>query len=435
VAEKWRQADELVREARQRGAANAEVLVVESSSVRVAMGDRVPRREVEQQACLRLWDEAGSVGTAIGGGDSGGVDLVGLALAMAAKGGAPAVPLAPRLDVPSRGMGILDPRQSGIDDEARVQVVTDALASCTGVDRAARVQEMTYEEVVQDRSFAASRGVALRERSTRYRLSTAVTGFGDGEHIIRGSTTSRNFAEVASKPLGIQVTRRALALRDRAKLPDAPLPVAFSQRAIADILPRIARGFRGEQVEGKRSFVGAWGGRTDRSPNLHILDDASLHGGYATRSFDDRGVPSIPVNLLREGEIGGLYQGIPAAHATQTRPSGHETWDGGLWMGNLVVRPGNRSRNMIFADLGPLVLVEDIVDARGVDSESGQIDVLALVHRYQTNERRGFCGVQRLRCSVSELFGGVTHLLNDQERWGIVDTPTWVVSGLWFEDA
>ncbi|MEC8423948.1 MAG: metallopeptidase TldD-related protein, partial [Myxococcota bacterium] len=288
-----------------------------------------------------------------------------------------------------------------------------------------------YDEVVQDRGFASSAGVAQGERSTRYRLSGAARLRG-GDVQVSGATTSRNFAEVASKPLGVALGRRALALGRSAALPGAPVPVAMAPSVVAAVLPRIVRAFRGELVSAGASFLS---GRLDRAFGgevLHLVDDASLHGGYATRSFDDRGVPGAPVNLVKEGRVGGLYQGVESARAADARPSGHETGDGGAWLGNLVVRPGNRSRNMVFPELGSLVLVDEILSIDRCDLRTGELELQVHAHRYESTVALGFCGVVRLRCHADELLGGVMHVLNDQTRIGVVDTPTWVVSGIWF---
>ena len=144
MGEKWRQADELIRVARQRGATEAEVLVVQSSSVRVGVGERLPNRSIESQLHVRVWDESGRVGSAQSLPSGGGTDdVIGRALAALSAASGPTIPPSPRLDVPSRGMGILDPRQAGIEDEDRVQVVADALASCASRRRSASSSFLT----------------------------------------------------------------------------------------------------------------------------------------------------------------------------------------------------------------------------------------------------------------------------------------------------
>ncbi len=433
MSEMWKHADALVRAAMGRGMRGAEALVVDNHLVRASSTDRRLVRSSERHAFVRLYGDGGMVGVASRALPADPREAL-AALVEAAHGelqASDAAP-APRLDVADKGLGILDPRQALLDDAQRAEVLEDALEDIGGVDPRVVAGELVYEEVVQDRGFASSRGAAHGERSTRYRLSGSAWTRGNEAQVVRGAMTSRNFAEVASKPLGVDLGRRALARATSAPLPASRVPIALTQQAVAELLPRLARAFRGERVEAGRSFLAGRVGRQIAGDRLHIVEDAALPGGYATRSFDDRGVPATPVNLVKEGLVGGLYQGVEAARRADARPSGHETWDGGLWLGNLIVRAGNRSRNMIFPEIGTLVLVDDILDMKGTDAEAGVVDLRVVGHRYESTEAQGCCGELRLRCTVEALLGSVIHVLNDQERWGVVDTPTWIVDGPWF---
>lgn len=428
MSETSKHAESLVRAARAAGADAAEALVVTSRIARCVQPTGPVERREESRAWLRIYGADGSVGIA-----QGGLDVPAL-LAAAQKRvepGRPGAGPAPRLDVPSRGLGILDPRQAGLDDEQRVSVVEDALDDCGGVDHRVLPGEFAYDEVVQDRGFASSVGIALGEQSTRYRLTGSARLRGTDVEV-SGAITSRNFAEVGSKPLGVALGRRALALGRSAPLPATAVPLALAPSVVAALIPRIVRAFRAELVSSGASFLAGREQRPFGGSVLHLVDDAALLGGYATRSFDDRGVPPVPVNLIREGRLGGLYHGVEAARAADARPSGHETWDNGAWLGNLVVRAGNRSRNMIFPELGTLVLVDDLVSVQRFDMRTGELELLVHAHRYESTEPQGFCGVQRIVCHVDDILGGVTHVLNDQARIGVVDTPTWVVEGVWF---
>lgn len=428
MSESWNHAETLVRAARAAGAEGAEALVVESRIARCVAATGPVTRRTQTRAHLRFYGADGTVGLAEGRLDPDALVAAARAAAGPASGGAG---LAPRLDVPTRGLGILDPRQEGLDDEQRASVIEDAVEDCAGIDRRVLAGEFAYEEVVQDRGFASSLGVALGERSTRYRLTGSARLRG-GEAGVTGAITSRNFAEVGSKPLGVELGRRAVALAQPAPLPASAVPLALAPEVVAAVLPAIARAFRAELVSTGASFLAGRGAAPFGGDVLHLVDDAALLGGYATRSFDDRGVPPAPVNLIKEGRLGGLYQGVRSARRSDARPSGHETWDGGAWLGNLVVRAGNRSRNMIFPELGTLVLVDDLVSIDRCDLRSGELVLQVHAHRYESTEPQGFCGVQRLACRIEDLLGGVVHVLNDQARLGVVDTPTWVVEGVWF---
>ena len=428
MSESCKHAESLVAAARAAGARSAEALVVESVSRRCEGAGGTVSQAADVRAHLRVVLQDGRVGVVDGAVDAAAL----VAAAMASADLSVGFPgPAPRLDVPTMGLGILDPRQEGLDDEQRASVIEDAKDDCVGVDANVVPGAFVYEEVVQERGFASTAAGVVGERSTRYRLTGAARLRGAGIDAV-GSITSRNFAEVASKPLGVELARRAVLFGSSAPLPAVPVPLAFAPAVIAGLLPRVARAFRAELVDLGDSFLAGRLGRGFSGSELHIVDDAGMPGGYATRAFDDRGVPPVPVNLVREGTVGGLYQGVASAGMADVRPSGHETADGSAWLGNLVVRAGNRSRNMVFPELGTLVLVEQLQAVERFDLRTGELVLQVVPVRYESTEAVGVCGVQRLVLSVDELFGQVTQVLNDHVRLGVVDTPTWVVEGPWF---
>ena len=124
---------------------------------------------------------------------------------------------------------------------------------------------------------------------------------------------------------------------------------------------------------------------------------------------------------------------MTAAHGADARPSGHETFDGELWLGNLIVRPGNRSRNMVFPELGTFVEIEDLDGVISVNEGAGTVSIPARVWVKEAGTDHGYAGTHVLAAPIVDLLGAVTHACSDQERHGIVDTPTWVLQGPWFE--
>jgi len=241
---------------------------------------------------------------------------------------------------------------------------------------------------------------------------------------------SRSFADVACRPLGIQLLRFLRALQTSAESPPSGCPIVLAPVVASELLPRLLEAFRFESVSAGRSFISNRMGEHIAGERLHIVDDASRNGGPCSRAFDERGIPPRPVQLIREGLTSELYQGVDSARAHDARPSGHERSSGDLWPGNLIVRPGNRSRNMVFPDLGTFALVEGLARPGTIDIETGNIRLPLHVFRASAGGAEGYVGEKTLNCNVVELLGAVTHLLSDHIREGFVDTPSWVLQGL-----
>ncbi len=426
---------QLVDRATQSGAAHAEVFALRTYALRAEQSRGEVERQTDYRFTIRVWDANGALGVA--SGQSTAPDsalrqsIVDEALANTASGDT-STGLPPRLDIPDRGLDINDRRLPQLDDDLRRGVLRSAVDGAIQVSRQVSRAEFRYEELHATRCFASTNGLGAEEHGTRFALIGGVSAE-DHPIRVRGQIVSRNFAEVASRPLGHELGSRLVATLTPADLPAQPTAVVFDQRAVAALLPRLLPAFSAERIAVGDSYLKGRVGSRMASRVLHIVDDARRPGGMASRGFDERGVSPVAVNLIKEGRAAGLYQGPRAAQQVDARPSGHERADGSIWPGNLVVRPGSRSRNMVYPDLGTFVLVEEITDSGGVDPNTGTIDVGALVFVADASGTHGCAGIRRLRCTADDLLSGIQRICNDQQRHGIVDTATWVVEGVWFE--
>ena len=325
------------------------------------------------------------------------------------------------------GLGLLDRRYPSIEAENREDAVNEHiedLRSIAGVEPLA----FRYTEVSRSRAVASSSENNRAEEGTEYTLY-GKAGTTDGQHVIEQSVQSRIFADVASLPLGADMGIQLSRYRDPQPLVEGELPVVFEPRVLAKIMEAVAPAFARDRVDAGQSFLTE--GRRIGSEKLHMIDDGLLIGGLRTRAFDARGVPSLDLPLIREGSVGALYQGTELARELDGRPSGHEGKDG-LWHGNLVLRAGTRSRNMIYPDLGPFLLLDDltVTGSRWFDLASGKLRLKGHFFSGAAGEEPVYLGVHTLTTTFVDLWSGIREVANDQRRFGAVDVSTWVVDGL-----
>ena len=202
------------------------------------------------------------------------------------------------------------------------------------------------------------------------------------------------------------------------------MPLVIDPRAAADFFRRFAPAFCADAVRAG-NFLASRLGRPLSSSVLHITDDAGLSSGLYSRTFDDRGVPPIPVTLLKEGVPNSLYHDPESARALGLRPTGHVT-DGALRPTNLVVRPGSRTRNVILAELTEHLVIDDLPQLNLV---TGRLVGPVLVGVVRGGQREG-AALAQLDLDVHELLACVDEVASDQERNGEVDAPTMVLRGL-----
>ena len=427
----------LVEGARSAGASWAEAAVWETST-RVCAGRREPLRNptLEHKVSLRVGTESGQVALVTGSPRSEGElsHLPAKAFASAShKSPDPADGSAERMELATIGLQISDPRLPRLEETDRRDIIAYNEDAVRGVSKGLTGVSFVYEEQLVRRAVLTSRGQEGLENGTRFRLRGALRHPSQPDAELSAMVESRRFADVSSMPLGTDLARRAVANASPANAPDRSLPVVIEPRVLATLLPLIASAFDGDLVAAGKSFSRSAelnATQTIGNSRLHVVDDATLPGALATRAFDDRGVPPMPLPLVREGTLGALYRSPRSARALGTRPTGHARWDGSAWPGNLVVRPGARSRNMMFPDVGRYVLIDDLLDLSGINLATGQIRGPVRLLLGELGKPIAGLGQGLLDTNIVELFSGLVELANDVERHGSVDASTMVFEGV-----
>jgi PmbA protein len=433
--------------ARRAGAVGAEVLVTEQSNatwmtqihsrVRSVPDINTSHHDTASLA-LRVYLDGGRAAEHTIGSDrlsalAPQLDAAALA-AVAAAGEAAPDPLAgppDRMDIHTRGLSICDPRQARLADEDRRDILSWNWGTARSVSGRIRPRQFTLEERRQRRSFASSRGVLASEEDTRYRISgeVATSARGD-ERTSAGEVVSRHFADIASRPLGAELGGRLEAGDRTTKMPGEALPLVIEPYIVADILALLPPAFDARQIEAGKSCLQSHFGTRVAPSGLHLVDDASVAGGLATRAFDARGVPSIPVPLMRDGVLNGVYLDPEQARRRDSVPTGHAGPAGSLWAGNILLRPGTRTRNMLFADLSRYLVAIDLMKPPTLDVAGGmlQLDLWMLLDGPERSP--GKLGAYRVDVPLKDFLASVTLIASDQSRFGSVVACTLITEGL-----
>lgn len=380
-------------------------------------------------ATVRVYDADGRTGVATGSSVKRGSlnALVDQAVGQA-KSSTPDSNFGPasRYESGEVGLGILDRRYERIDDESRLDVVNMNVQAANGVE-GAEAAAFRYTEIRMCRTVCSTGGVSRTEDSTEYILVGSVRQKG-ADIAIEGTVRSRHFADVGSLPLGADLARRVVTYTDAGDLPEGSVPVVLEPRVIARIMEAVLPAFDRSLVTAGESFLSE--GLQVGSDKLHMIDDSLRSGGAQSRAFDVRGVPGLDLPLIREGHVGALYQGVETARGMDSRPSGHEGLKG-VWPGNLLLRSGVRSRNMMYPDLGTFLRIDDLTSTgKWFDLRTG---VLTLKGHFFCADGASECryvGIRSIRTTFIDLWSAIREIGNDQQRFGMVDVSTWVVEGI-----
>jgi predicted Zn-dependent protease len=333
-----------------------------------------------------------------------------------------------RYDISERGLGLLDRRQANLGLEDRRSVLEDNAAGCRQAHPDLRVERLSYRELLTERGYASSRGHSATEVSSRFVAELrARMGRSGRPHVLR--VASRQFANVASMPFGVELGRRMVRLAESATLPAGELPLVLDATASAHLLRSMAPAFIAPDVHAGRSFLARCFGQRLAAPKLHVIDDPALPGALESRAFDDRGVPPVPVVLLREGIASGLYLDPRSARQANLRPTGH-VMDGSLRPSNLVARPGNRSRNAIGMDLNDYLVIDNFHADQPVDLATGQLRSLCDVLVYRDHTYVGAVQGVPIDMPLAQFLGAIVEIASDQARYAEADACSMVFEGI-----
>lgn len=325
---------------------------------------------------------------------------------------------ADRFDIPDRGLGIDDPRYSQVDDETRLGVLQQNLAYFANTN--SDPQSLKYRDVRTHRIFASTRGVHASNHSTSYELEIQARHRTSGiEQTLQ--TNSHAFSHVASIPYGSNLSKTLDELSGPRVTGPERVPLVLSPEAMSWIIARMAPAFSATAYEAKQSFLNNLDGEPIASRRFHIVDDASLPGAMNTRAFDDRGVPPVPVAVIREGTFGGLYHSPETARRADTRPTGHVVGDK-IQPGNLVVRHGNRSRTQMLSEVPVTLFITSL--SGELNPKTGILNAYGSAYLLEKGKPVGCTAPVLLKMPVTEILREIKEISSDQQRYGEVDCAT-----------
>lgn len=397
----------LMSQARMDGALGVEILRLHRSILEQSESRGAPTKREVPLWRVSLWKE-GSHGCGVAPSKE---QALALAMQDSRASNALSGP-AEKMMIRSAGTGIDDRRHEGIGDTDRSEVLHLAERALAGLPMRS---QMVYRQERTWRSFVNSRGVEAEEFGTTYELYAELTVEG---RTLSHRIASRRFSDIASLPFGTELRRRVEPLLRRMSAVPT-LPVVLEPRVVASLFRNLAPAFTADAIAQGSSFLKDHLGKAIGSPIFHLTDDAGMVGGLYTTAFDDRGVPPIPVTLLKEGVVTGLYHDPESARAAGLRPTGH-CREGLLRPTNLILRPGARTRNVTLGELGSYLMLDQCPPMdQGSGEVSGPLDLVVV----ERGEKKG--SIRRdFRAHITKVLRAIQEVVSDQERSCEVDAPT-----------
>ena len=179
-------------------------------------------------------------------------------------------------------------------------------ASLKGDARLINSDGASFEAATGSTAFANSRGFAGAYRSSYCGLSASPIAQGADGQMQRDYwySNARSLAQLESpESIGAEAARRTLRMLDARRVPTQQVPIVFSPEMARGILGSLFNAISGDAIWRSASFLAGKLGQTIAVPQLTLIDDGTLPGGFGSAPFDGEGLATRRNVFVRNGVL------------------------------------------------------------------------------------------------------------------------------------
>lgn len=282
------------------------------------------------------------------------------------------------------------------DPAQRAGMVSAFMSAAHGLEAAGFCETVSGET-----AYLATSGQRLSGRATQATLDGICrTADADGS----ARATSARLADLDGPAVGAEATRRAREASDPTDLDPGRYEVILEPACVVNVLYFLCfHGFNGRAAEEGRSFARLGEGQFD--PAISLRDDVTdpMSTGLP---FDAEGTPRRRIDLVRSGTTRALCHDRRTAKAAGAASTGHAVPGGATWgamPANLILEPGERSRDALIAGVQRGLLVTDFWYTRILDPRTQVVTGLTRNGVWLIEEGRVVRPVRNLRFTQSYL--------------------------------
>ncbi|MEL6183130.1 MAG: TldD/PmbA family protein [Myxococcota bacterium] len=209
------------------------------------------------------------------------------------------------VDPPS--LDLYDPSLETFDGAEARALALEAEDAARGLDpRITNSNGATVSRTVGTMALATGDGFAQAYRNSYLSLVVQpLADDADGKKRVGFHWDARRHREALASPadVGQEAARRTLAKLGADKIPTCELPVVFSPDAGRALLALLCSCVGGAAVYKRQSYLADLEAEPIADERVHIVDDALLPRGPASRPFDGEGLPSRRTEVVSGGVL------------------------------------------------------------------------------------------------------------------------------------
>ncbi len=233
--------------------------------------------------------------------------------------------------------------------------------------------------------------------------------------------------------VGKIAAHRALRRLGAKKVKTQHVPVIFDPLVATSILEHIFEGVNGDSVYRGASFLAGKLGQGIASPNVTVIDDGTMKGGFGTSPFDGEGVPTRRTVVIDKGVLTSYllntYSGKKLGLQTTGNASRGLAGTPGIGPGNYFLQPGTRNPQQLIAEVKDGLYVTEFL-GMGVNLVTGDYSRGASGLWISGGELTYPVEEITVAGNLKDMFMNISEVANDLEFRGAVAAPTLRIDGL-----
>jgi PmbA protein len=233
--------------------------------------------------------------------------------------------------------------------------------------------------------------------------------------------------------VGKIAAKRTLRRLGARKVKTQHVPVIFDPLVATSILEHIFEGVNGDSVYRGASFLAGKLGQSIASPNVTVIDDGTMKGGFGTSPFDGEGVPTRRTVVIDKGVLTSYLLNSYSAKKLGLQTTGNASrglaGTPGIGPGNYFLQPGTKTPQQLIAEVKDGLYVTEFL-GMGVNLVTGDYSRGASGLWISGGELTYPVEEITVAGNLKDMFMNISEVANDLEFRGAVAAPTIRIDGL-----
>jgi PmbA protein len=237
----------------------------------------------------------------------------------------------------------------------------------------------------------------------------------------------------SAEQVGKEAARRTLRRLGARKVKTAHVPVVLDPMVATSMLGHIFEGVNGDSVYRGASFLAGKLGEKIAGPNVTIVDDGTIPGGFGTSPFDGEGIPTRRTVVIQDGVLKSYllntYTAKKLGLETTANASRGLAGTPGIGPGNYFLEPGPKTPKEIIADIKDGLYITEFL-GHGANLVTGDYSRGASGMWIVNGELAYPVEEITVAGNLKDMFNNISEIGNDLEFRGSTASPTIRIDGL-----